>query len=76
MGATSGAGTAPLVEQELLPHPKHLSSPSVISGVRVARSLCCFVDRCLSFCPFLFGHCIVCPSSIYGLDLWYLQTYL
>jgi hypothetical protein len=25
----------------------------------------CFVDRCLSFCTFSFGHCVVC-SSIYG----------
>jgi hypothetical protein len=25
----------------------------------------CFVDRCLSFCPFAFGHCVVWPS-IYG----------
>jgi hypothetical protein len=34
-------------------------------GVRVARSLVlcvCFVDRCLSFCTFSFGHCVVCPS--------------
>ena len=40
-----------------------------ISGVRVTRSsvLCvCFVDRCLSFCTFSFGHCVVCSSSIYG----------
>ena len=37
----------------------------------------CFVDRCLSFCTFFFGHCAVCPS-IYGfwLPLWYLQTLL
>ena len=29
-------------------------------------------------CPFYFGHCVVCPSSIYGfwLPLWYLQTFL
>ena len=26
----------------------------------------CFVDRCLSFCTFSFGHCVVCSSSIYG----------
>ena len=26
----------------------------------------CFVDRCLFFCTFSFGHCIVCSSSIYG----------
>jgi hypothetical protein len=46
---SSGAGTATL--------PEHLSSPSVFSGVRVTRSLVlcvCFVDRCLSFCPFSF----------------------
>ena len=36
--------------------------------VRVTRSLVlyvCFVDRCLSFCTFSFGHCVVCSSSIY-----------
>jgi hypothetical protein len=36
---------------------------------RVSRSLAlyvCFADRCLSFCTFSFGHCIVCSSSIYG----------
>ena len=38
----------------------------------------CFVDRCLSLCPCSFGHCVVCPSLIYGfwLPLWYLQTLL
>jgi hypothetical protein len=51
------------------------------SGVRVTRSLIlcvCFVDSCLSFCTFSFGHCVVCFSSIYGfwLPLWYLQTRL
>ena len=48
------------------------------NGIRVTRSLLlsvCFVDRCLAFCPFSFGHCGVC-SSIYRfwLPLWYLQT--
>ena len=67
----------PLVEQELLTLPVHLSSLPIFSGVRNTRSLVlyvCFVDRCLSFCPFC-GHCVVCPS-IYGfwLPLWYLQT--
>ena len=71
----------PLVEQELLTLLEHLSSPPVFSGVRVTRSLVlyvCFVDRCLSFCTFSFGHCVVCSSSIYGfwLPLWYLQTLL
>ena len=58
----------PLVEQELLTLPEHLSLPPDFSGVRVTRSLVlyvCFVDRCLSFCTFSFGHCVVC-SSIYG----------
>jgi hypothetical protein len=43
----------PLVEQEQLTLPEHLSP----SPVRVARSLVlcvCFVDRCLSLCPFSF----------------------
>ena len=57
----------PLVEQELLSLPNHLSSPPDFSGVRVTRSLVlcvCFVDRCLPFCTFSFDHCVVC-SSIY-----------
>ena len=35
-------------------------------------------DRCLTFCPFTFVHCVVCPSAIYGFwwPLWYLQTRL
>ena len=69
----------PLVEQELFLLPEHMSSPPVFSGVRVTRSLVlrvCFVDRCLFFCTFSFGHCVVCSSSIYRfwLPLWYLQT--
>jgi hypothetical protein len=71
----------PLVEQEMLTLPEHLSSHPVFSGVRVTRSLVlyvCCVDRCLSFCTFSFGHCVVCSSSTYGfwLPLWYLQTLL
>jgi len=70
----------PLVEQELLTLPEHLRSPRIFSGVRVILSLglcVCFVDRCLSFCTFSFGYCVVC-SSRYGfwLSLWYLQTLL
>ena len=59
----------PLVEQELLILPEHLSSPPGFSRVRVTRSLVlyvCFVDHCLSFCTFSFRHCVVCSSSIYG----------
>ena len=58
-----------LMEQGLLTLPEHLSSPPVFSGVRVTRSLVlcvCFVDRCLSFYTFSFGHCGVCSSSMYG----------
>jgi len=70
-----------LVEQDLLNLPEHMSSPPVFSGIRVSRSLVlcvCFVDRCLSFWTFSFGHCVVCSSSIYRfwLALWYLQTLL
>ena len=70
-----------LVEQELPTPPELPSSPPVFSGIHVTRSyvLClCFVDRCLSFCTFSFGHYVVCSSSIYGfwLPLWYLQTLL
>ena len=36
------------------------------SGVRVTRSLVSVVDSCLSFSPFSFGHCVFCPSSLYG----------
>ena len=37
----------------------------------------CFVDRCLSFCTFSFGHCVVCSSLLYGfqLRLWYLRSW-
>jgi len=81
IGAIRLTRQVPLVEQELPTLPEHLSSPPVFSGVRVTRSLVlyvCFVDRCLSFCAFSFGHCVVCSSSIYRfwLPLWYLQTLL
>jgi hypothetical protein len=49
----------PLVEHELPTLPEHPSAPLGFSGVRVTRSVVlyiCFVGRCLSFCPFSFGH--------------------
>ena len=69
-----------LIEQVLLTLPEHLSSPPGFSGVRVTWCLVlyvCFVDRCLSFCTFPFGHG-VCFSPINGfwLPLWHLQTLL
>jgi hypothetical protein len=62
----------PLVEQELLTLPEHMSSTPVLSGVRVTRSLVvcvCFVDRCLSF--FFWPLCCLFLDSD-----WYLQTFL
>jgi hypothetical protein len=59
---------------------RKIGNPQVCSGVRATRSLVlyvCFVDGCLSFCIFSFGHYFVSSSSsIYGflLPLWYLQT--
>ena len=63
----------PLVEQELLTFPDHLSSPQVFSGVRVARSLV----LCVMFCRSLFVllslfFCPLCYLSF--LDLWILIT--
>ena len=71
----------PLVEQGLLTLPDHMSSRPVFSVIPVPRFLylcVCFVDRCLSFCPFCFSHCVVYSSSIYEfwLPFWYLQTHL
>ena len=56
-----------------------INTVSHSSTVTQSLGLCvCFVDRCLSCCPFSFGHCVFCSSSIYGfwLPLWYLQTFL
>jgi len=54
------------VDQELPIHPEHLGSPPDSSGVRVTRSLVICVMFCRSL--FAFGHCVVCPSSIYDDD--------
>jgi hypothetical protein len=59
------------VEPELPALTTHLGSSPVVSGVRVSR----FLDFCAmffwSFCLLLsfFGHCIICPSLIYGFCL-------
>ena len=63
----------PLVEQELLTFPDHMSSSQVFSGVRVARSLV----LCVMFCRSLFVllslfFCLLCFLSF--LDLWILIT--
>ena len=63
-GVTSGAGLFTLNE--------HLSSSPVLVGfllLDVLFSVWCFVDRCLSFCPLYFGHCVVWPLIVWS-DLW------
>jgi hypothetical protein len=62
-----------LVEQELPTLPKHQSSPP-----DVYWGYCCSIFSVLDlFVLFTFGHCIVCPSSIYSfwLPLSYLQAF-
>ena len=52
-----------------LPFLSSLMTYQRICGVRVTRSLVlcvCSVYRCLSLCPFSFGHCVVYSSSMYG----------
>ena len=70
--ATNGAGDA---------YP--FRAPKFIPGFQLGWCYSIFspmyifcVDRCLSFCTFSFGHCVVCSSSIYGfrLPLWYLRA--
>ena len=56
-------------------------SPVVLCGscfsIVIALAVWCFIYHCLSFCPFSFGHHIVCPSIYsFWLPLWYLQTVL
>jgi hypothetical protein len=66
------------VDQELQPFRIIRVHPRLLVGLLLLNllfSVSCFVDHCLSFCPFFFfGHCIFCPSLIYGfwLPLWYL----
>ena len=73
-GATSGAGTA-------YPSWAPEFTPWFFVGfvsLDLYFYVWYFVDRCLFFCPFSFGHCVVWPSLIYGFLLppWYLQTLL
>ena len=55
-----------------------LLSLSVFSKVYYFHAFfkCVILQPCLFFCPFSFGHCMVCSSSIYGFwwPCWYLQT--
>ena len=51
-----------LYNKELITDPTNIE----VDATRSLVLYVCFVDRCLSFCPFSFGHCVVCTSSIYG----------
>ena len=53
------------MEQELLyPSEAHEFTPVLVGFMllKVQFSVQCFVDHCLSSCPFSFDHCIVCPT--------------
>ena len=55
-----------LVEQVLLTLPEHQSSSPVFTRDRITRLMFMF---CRSLFVLLsFGHCVVCPSSIYDSD--------
>ena len=71
----------PLVEQERPTRPDHKSSPPSFRGVRVDHSSVSLVLMCNVLltmiclcCPIYFGHCIVCPSILFWLLLWYPQA--
>jgi hypothetical protein len=77
-GATSGAGTAyPSWAPEFTPWFFGTAYPSWAPeftrwffvgfvSLDLYFYVWYFVDRCLFFCPFSFGHCVVWPSLIYG----------
>ena len=68
-----------LVEQERLTLPEHPSSPPVLSGVRVTRSLVyvCFVDRFFVILYFfLWPLCCLFFDLRILITPWYLQTLL
>ena len=68
----------PLVEQELLTLPEHLSSPPFVVGFLLLNLYIYMYVLSIVVCTFSFGHCVVCSSSIYGfsLPLRYLQALL
>jgi hypothetical protein len=68
----------PLVERELPVLPQHLSSPRFLVELALLDLYLYVYVLWIVICPFSFGHCVVCSSSIYGfwLPLWYLQTLL
>ena len=71
MGTTNGEGSVyPSVAPEFTPW---FSVGFLLLNLQFYVYVLQIID-----CPFSFGHCVVCSSSIYGLwlPLWYLQTLL
>ena len=73
------AHTAPLHFTQMCAHtaPLHFT----LEFLYILHDYCkSYMERCMMICLsfFSFGHCIGCPSSIYGfwLPLWYLQAFL
>ena len=64
-----------LVEQKLLTHTE-LYHWFLVGLVVLDLQQCNVLE--IAVCPFSFGHCVICPFSIYGsaLPLWYLQALL
>ena len=65
------------MQQELLTPPEHLSAPTVLVKFVLLDVLCvCFIDRCLSFCSFSFGHCVVCRFTDFDYPFGILKLFL
>jgi len=60
-GDTSGAETVYPSFQSIWIHPRILVA-FVLLNTSMLFSVQCFIDPCLSFCPFSFGNCFVYPS--------------
>ena len=66
-----------LVEQDLPTYRSTWVHSRFLVGF-LLLDLLFYVDHCVSFWTFSFGHCVVCSSLTYGfwLPLWYLETLL
>ena len=60
------------VEQDLLTRHQTLVHPRFLVEFvlfNLQFSMQHFVNHCLSFCPFSFGHCVVCPFVLFPLAI-------
>jgi hypothetical protein len=56
------------IKYRYIEEEEHLISPPVFSEVRVTRFVVvcvCFVDRCLSFCPFFYANVLSVVTMIF-----------